>query len=193
MENLSDAATPTDEIRRGAADLFLLAYLLTGHTEESIDIAADAAVSEDGAHPFFSEWMRRWRRRLVIAKALASVRDELADSARRTKRVRLTRATRSPVQVPPGRAMNGADLERMLLAIDLFPRVVLLLLVYEGMRIADAAALLDADPALLKKAQIVALQALAASQTPAAQPHLRHSARSERCRWLRRDPAQAIP
>jgi hypothetical protein len=53
-----------------------------------------------------------------------------------------------------------ADLERALLAIEVFPRAALLLLVFEGVRIADAATLLDAGPDLLKKAQTIGLREL---------------------------------
>ena len=56
-----------------------------------------------------------------------------------------------------------ADLEKALLAIDPFPRAALLLLVFEGIRMADAAALLDADPALIRKAQAIGLRELTAN------------------------------
>ena len=50
-----------------------------------------------------------------------------------------------------------------LLAIDLFPRATLLLLVFEGMQIADAATLLDTEPDLLKKAEAIGLRELTAN------------------------------
>jgi hypothetical protein len=51
-------------------------------------------------------------------------------------------------------------LERALLAIDAFPRCVLLLLMFEGHSIDDAMVLLDADRELVHKAQVFALQEL---------------------------------
>src|ERR1700680_2842850 len=83
-------------------------------------------------------------------KALTAIHGELADSARRTE---IAQASRSGT--PRNWSLNPdttkADLEPALLAIDLFPRATLLLLVFEGMQIADAATLLDTDPDLLKK------------------------------------------
>jgi len=50
-----------------------------------------------------------------------------------------------------------------MLPIDLFPRAAFLLLVFEGIRMADAAILLAADPALIRKAQTIGLQELTAN------------------------------
>jgi hypothetical protein len=44
----------TEHTRKAAVDLYWLAFLLTGSRDISIDIAADAAVSEDDANPFFT-------------------------------------------------------------------------------------------------------------------------------------------
>jgi integrase len=150
-----------------AADLYLLAFLLTGHRNVSIDIAANAAVSEDYPNSFFADWMRDWRRRLVIGKALTAIRDELADSARRTKRARVDAAAAWQRNWSTRPVVTQTELERALLAIDVFPRAALLLLVFEGMRIGDAATLLDADSALVKKAQVIGLHELTASLAPA--------------------------
>jgi DNA-directed RNA polymerase specialized sigma24 family protein len=56
-----------------------------------------------------------------------------------------------------------ADLERVMLAIDVFPRAALLLLVFEGLQMADAATLLEADPSLIRKAQAIGLRELIAN------------------------------
>jgi len=152
----------TGDIEKAAADLYWLAFLLTGRRDLSIDIAADAAASQDNANPFFADWMRGWQRRLVVAKALTAIHVELADSARQTEI-----ASASNSGVPRDWSLSPdttkADLERALLAIDLFPRATLLLLIFEGMRIADAATLLDAGPDLLKKAQAIGLRELTAN------------------------------
>jgi DNA-directed RNA polymerase specialized sigma24 family protein len=152
----------TEDPKRAAVDLYWLAFLLTGRRDISIDIAADAAASGDHANPFFADWMRGWQRRLVIAKALAAIHGELADSVRRTE---IAQASRSgmPRNWSLSPETNKADLERALLAIGLFPRAALLLLVFEGVRIADAATLLDAKPELLKKAQVIGLRELTAN------------------------------
>src|SRR5580704_18951665 len=81
----TEAAKNTTDIEKGVADLYWLAFLLTGRRDVSFDIAADAAVSQDDANPFFADWMRGWQRRLVIANALTAIHVELADSARQTE------------------------------------------------------------------------------------------------------------
>jgi DNA-directed RNA polymerase specialized sigma24 family protein len=48
-------------------------------------------------------------------------------------------------------------------AIDPFPRAALLLLIFEGLTMDDAASLLDADPTLIRKAQAIGLRELTAS------------------------------
>ena len=105
--------------------------------------------------------MLAWSRRLVIAKALAAIRDELAPvgapdgieapdkAARFRRRTGLSHSDTTKIQ-----------LERALLAIDVFPRCALLLSVFERMSVEDAALLLDADLDLVRKAQMIGLQEL---------------------------------
>jgi DNA-directed RNA polymerase specialized sigma24 family protein len=175
-----ETAENTEDMRNDAADLYRLAFLLTGRQDLSIDIAADTAVSSwDDASPF-GNWMRGWQRRLVIGRALTEVHDELADSARRTERARAHGWTvRKNWSL--GSDTTKADLDQALLAIDLFPRAVLLLVVFESIRTADAATLLDADPALIRKAQAIGLRELTANlagkKSSAAPKTL--------CSWLR--------
>jgi hypothetical protein len=158
----TEAAQNTGDIKKAAADLYWLAFLLTGRRDISIDIAANAAASQDYANSFFADWMRGWQRRLVIAGALTAVHDELADSARRTQ-IAHGDSSATPRNWSLSPNTTKADLERALLAIDLFPRAAVLLLVFEGLRIADAAILLNADPDLLKDAQVIGLRELTAN------------------------------
>jgi DNA-directed RNA polymerase specialized sigma24 family protein len=164
---VTEAAKNPEDIKRDAADLYWLVFLLTGRRDVSIDIPADAAASED-PNSFFGDWMRDWRRHLVIGQALTAIRDELADSARRTKQAHVDAAATSQRNWSTTPVVTKAELERALLAIDIFPRAALLLLVFEDMRIADVAALLKADSALVKKAQAIGLHELTASLAPAA-------------------------
>jgi DNA-directed RNA polymerase specialized sigma24 family protein len=157
-----ETAKDTEDIRTDAAHLYWLAFLLTELQDLSIDIASDAVVPEDDASPFFADWMRGWQRRLVIGRALTAIHDELADSARRTQQA--GGGSASPPRnwsLSPG--TTKADLEQALLSIDLFPRAALLLLVFEGMHMPDAVILLDADPALIRKAQAIGLRELTAN------------------------------
>jgi len=150
-----------DSPEKGAADLYRLAFLLTERPEISIDIAVDAA-SQDGGDSFFDGWMRAWSRRIVISKALAAIRQQLADSARRTQQARMSRWALPPRSwsLPPD--TSKPHIEEALLAIDLFPRAAVLLSVYEGVPVADTATLLDADVALVKKAVAIGVRELTA-------------------------------
>jgi len=139
---------------------YWLAFLLTGHREPSVHVAIQAIESEDGANSFFSTWMRAWSRRVVIAKALAAIRGELAASASRTA----ARHAEKTVLPPRNSALDPetarVQIERVLLAIDLFPRCALLLLVFERVSLEDAAILLDVNPNLVRKAQVIGLREL---------------------------------
>jgi DNA-directed RNA polymerase specialized sigma24 family protein len=158
-----EAPLMIDTTKKDAADLYWLAFLLAGRPDVSIDIAVETAVAQQEASPFFASWMRSWSRRIVVAKALAAIRDELAESARRTElaRIREWAAPARGWSLPP--QTTKAQIEEALLAIDVFPRAALLLLIFERLRIADAATLLDADAALVRKAQALALRDLTAN------------------------------
>jgi DNA-directed RNA polymerase specialized sigma24 family protein len=140
-------------MKRDAADLHWLAYLLTGRRDLSIEIAVDTVASPPNRKQFFSDWMGAWARRIVIARALAAVRDELAESARRTRLARNIRSARVPRGWSLNPQTNKAQIERALLAMDIFPRAVVVLSILEGVRISDAAVILDADATLVRKAQ----------------------------------------
>ncbi len=185
-----ETANNTDDARNHATDLYWLAFLLTGREDISIDVAADAAVSGDYATPFFTDWMRGWQRRVVIGKALAAIHDPLAASARRAQLGHVSGSARPPRNWSLNPGTTKADLEQALLAIDLFPRAALLLLVFEGIRMADAATLLDADPALIRKAQAIGLRELTANlagrSSSVDQRRSEVTPRPKRlCSWLR--------
>jgi DNA-directed RNA polymerase specialized sigma24 family protein len=143
-----------------AANLYWLAFLLTGNREASVDAAAETIAASE-ASPFFLAWMLTWSRKVVIAKALAAIRQELAVSARRVAVARSPRGVRLPPNWTLSDAAGKVELERALLAIDAFPRCVLLLLLFEGLSMEDAAVLLDADRELIRKAQAFAVEELA--------------------------------
>ena len=140
--------------------IYWLAYLLTGQREPSLDVALEAIDLSDDANPFFSTWMLAWSRRLVIAKALPVIRDELAASARRTASMRDTKPTLPQPGWALDRRTTKIQLDRALLAIDPFPRCALLLSIFEGMALEDAAILLDVDQRLVRKGQIAGLREL---------------------------------
>jgi DNA-directed RNA polymerase specialized sigma24 family protein len=149
-----------EQANQRAADLYWLAFLLTGHRGLSVDVALDSVAFPDDANPFFSAWMLAWSRRVFIAKTLAGIRDELASSARRTASKRAERAALPPRNWTADRDTTKAQLESALLAIDVFPRCALLLSVFEGMPLEDVAILLNVERDLVRKAQLIGLREL---------------------------------
>jgi len=152
-----------DQQAQHVADLHWLAFLLTGSHEASLDIAIEAAASGDSAHPYFSNWMAAWSRRVVISKALAGIHDALAESAQRTEQKRIHHASLPPRDWSLDRGTTKGDIENALLAIDLLPRAALLLTVFEGVPVADAAVLLDASAELDAKGRMIGLRELTAN------------------------------
>jgi len=144
----------------GPFQIYWLAFLLTGRREPSIDMTLEALDVRDGVDSFFSTWMLAWSRRVVIAKALAAIRGELAASARRTAFRRGEKASLPPQNWALSRDTNKAQIERALLAIDMFPRCAILLTLFEGVSLEDAAILLDGDRDLVRKAQSIGLRDL---------------------------------
>src|SRR4051812_42620201 len=145
-----------DQMQSQAASLYRLAWLLTGKREISVDATLETLDTETDSDSF-GEWMLAWSRRLVIAKVLTAVRGELAASARRTSSMRL----KSPA-LPLGSAKLGdqttsIQLERALLAIDMFPRCAVVLTVFEGISVHDAAVLLDATEDIVRQARAAGL------------------------------------
>jgi DNA-directed RNA polymerase specialized sigma24 family protein len=144
---------------KDVTSLYWLAFLLTGASDISIDVAAATALSQAAVNPFFATWIRAWSRKIVIAKAVSAIRDELRASVHRTGRARVPGP--APLQkwsLPA--STTKTQIEQALLAVDLFPRAAVLLSIFEGMSIADAATILDADVTLVRKAQAIGLREL---------------------------------
>ena len=149
-----------DQVSERMVDLYWLALLLTGHSESSVEIAIESFDSQDEASPFNSTWMSAWSRRVVIAKALSSIRKDLVDSANRTKSARAGKSAFPPRDWTLNPATTKAQLEAALLTIDVFPRCALVLSFFEKASIEDTAVLLNADRSLVGKAQAIGLQEL---------------------------------
>jgi hypothetical protein len=143
-------------LERSGARLCALAFLITGDWDVSIDAVAgslDAGLKADALYT---------ARRLVAAEAVAAIRPRLRESA-----VRIAAMTVDPGEwLGPATEMSSlrpptrADVERALLSIDSFPRVVLLLTVFEGFSIADAGRLLETNDRLVRDAQVIGLLVL---------------------------------
>lgn len=162
-----------EEPKQQAANLYWLAFLLTGNRGESADLAAEA-IEIRADNPFFSTWMLAWSRKVVIAKALGAIREELAASAHRIAAARGCKtASNLPRNWSLAASAGKRELERALLAIEAFPRCVLLLLLFEGLSLEDATVLLDVDHELIAKAQVFALQELARNLAAQTAPRVR--------------------
>jgi DNA-directed RNA polymerase specialized sigma24 family protein len=149
-----------EQANQCAADLHWLAFLLTGRCETGVDVVVETIASKDAPNFFFSAWMLAWSRRVFIAKALAAIRENLAASARRTESRRADQFALPARTWVLDQATTKLDLERALLAIDVFPRAAILLSVFERVPLKDAAILLDADAGLVCKAQMFGLREL---------------------------------
>lgn len=152
-----------DQMYQRAADHYRLAFVLTGEREVSLDATLEALGSANDPDWSFADWMSAWARRIVIAKVLSAIRVELAESARRTVSLRLPNQKLPPGSAHQGHGPTAVQLERALLAIDVFPRCALVLTLYEGISVDDAAVLLDTTVDLLKKARTFALTQLLAN------------------------------
>jgi DNA-directed RNA polymerase specialized sigma24 family protein len=120
-----------EEPKQNAADLHRLATLITGRREIASNVTTEALARADDRDASFSTWMRAWSRRVVIAEALAAVREDVSASARRTT---LQGAEKHAAPPPPWVLDEGtskSDLEQALLPIDVFPKAAVLLLVSE--------------------------------------------------------------
>ena len=138
-------------------DLHWLAFLLTGRRDQSIDLAVETVAGFHTAQPFFAAWMEAWSRRLVIAKALTGIREELAASVRRTEFKRVHESGLPPRDWRIGQGTTKSELEAALLAIDYFPRAALVLSLFENVSAPDCAVILDASVDLVKKALAIGL------------------------------------
>jgi DNA-directed RNA polymerase specialized sigma24 family protein len=146
--------------KQNAVNLHWLATLLTGSGEIAAGVTVEAIAASDDPDAVFSAWIRAWSRRLVIARALTTVREDLAASARRMALRRFEESALPPPSWVLDPGTTKSDLERALLSIDVFPRAAVLLLVFERVPLRDAAILLDAEPDLVRKAQAAGVREL---------------------------------
>ncbi|MGO9257803.1 MAG: hypothetical protein ACLQU1_16045 [Bryobacteraceae bacterium] len=153
------------------AGLYWLATLLTGSREIAAEVTIESVSADPDPRDFLSSWTPKrgsreeevWFRRLVIANALAAVREELANSARRIALRRDGDADLPSCPWALDRASTKSDLEHALLRIEPFPRAAVLLQVFEGAPLHDVASLLESDPELVEKALAIGLSGLTAN------------------------------
>ena len=152
---------PTLEtVNNHAAALYRLAFLLTGDRAWSLDVTLEAIDSHDGEESFFSSWVVAWSHKVVIARALAGIRDDIVVSARRTasRRDENIALPRRDWILDPDTTLD--KIESAVLGIDAFPRCALLLTLFEKVSVDAAAVLLDEDRDLVRKGQVIGLREL---------------------------------
>jgi len=135
------------------AELYWLAFLLTGDRERSVQ-AYTAALNSEAPAPALQGFILAWARKLVIVAALGTMRRQLRESMLRT------RATTADRLKDLGRLASvdlenftKNELEEVLLAMDAFQRCAVILTVLERMPVQDVADLLGADDSTVKAAQ----------------------------------------
>jgi len=163
------------QLKDHVGGLHWLAFLLTGRREIAFDVTAQAIDLTGDSNPFFSTWMASWSRRLVMARALAAVREDLHSSARRIALGFPEHSALPPLSWVMDEGTTKSDLERALLPIDLFPRAAVLLLVFECVPLKDAAILLDSEADLVKQAMAAGVRDLTMNlaRTQVPWPHRR--------------------
>jgi hypothetical protein len=134
----------------------LLAHLLTGQSETSLDLAIEFS------DPCGGPGRRQSSRELVIARALQAIRPELETSSRLLSRI----LDVPEIHVDPTASnppLTRAQVERAVLSMDAFTRCTVVLRILEGLALDETAALLGASADLIRQAQVVGLAALTAS------------------------------
>ena len=148
-----------------AAQLYRLAFLLTGDCACSVNAAVEALNTDDAANPFFGDWMVAWVRELVIARAHSAVSDEMRASVLRRRFDYSNEMESVPLSAwNPGHDAPSHQFQHALLAIDLFPRCALLLMVFEKLSADDTVILLNADKELVMTAKLIGLVMLVRNQ-----------------------------
>jgi hypothetical protein len=138
-----------------SSELYSLALLLTGDRERSVSTLT-SAFELAGGHRVFKGPALPNARKLIAITALATVEQDLRESARRTQRLLeqdFPQIDDLPAHIwVEGRATR-AEWERAALAVDVFQRDALLLTVFEGLPMEEVTLLLNADEATVRAAQ----------------------------------------
>ncbi len=127
------------------SNLYWIAFLLTARSELSLSVLLEVLDSEDLSEFMSSPQTLAHVRKRVVARALAAIREEVTASAQQTAARLLNRTVLPVANWPIGPHISRDQLEEALLAIEDFPRCALLLTVFEGISVDEAAELLHRD------------------------------------------------
>jgi hypothetical protein len=134
--------------------LYWLALILTGCEAISVNVTAEVLSTKSGN-----------LRRAVVAQSVAAKESELRwarDRYQRQAEYGLESELRMGLDTMP----EFFEVRDALLAVDLFPRHALLLTVFEGFSVRDAARCLDANEQSIRDGRGDGLVALAQNMTP---------------------------
>jgi hypothetical protein len=141
-----------ENFERNSSELYQLAFLLTGNADRSVEAFNSALDFEEEDNPIFGGFMNAWARKLIIVEALGTMEKELRASKQRVARRAGNEAVGGGKWKQRGHIARE-EFEEAVISIDAFPRCAMLLTIFEGMSIKDAAALLHADDSLTAAAQ----------------------------------------
>ncbi|MGA3185719.1 MAG: hypothetical protein ABSF22_01290 [Bryobacteraceae bacterium] len=143
---------------KNLAELYWLAYLLTGNEDRSVHASSSALDIDDG---LFDGEKKKWARALTIVEALGTIETVLRRSL-----VRVAQSNGEEMASQAewmGRArITTEEFEDAVLRIDAFPRCAMLLTIFEGLPIKATALLLNASMALTAAAQRIGIVQLTA-------------------------------
>jgi hypothetical protein len=145
-----------ENFETNSGELYKLAFLLTGNTDRSIEAFDKAINFEEGENPAFGGFMNAWARKLIIVEALGTIEAELRASKRRVARMTEDEPGHE-AEWKPREHIAREEFEEAVISIDAFPRCAMVLTIFEGMSIEDAAVLLNADKSLTAAAQRIGI------------------------------------
>jgi hypothetical protein len=134
--------------------LYWIAFILTGCEATSVNVTAEVLSTKSGN-----------LRRTVVIQSVAAKESDLRlarDRYQRQAEYGLVSEFRAGLDAMP----DFFDVRNALLAIDLFPRYALLLTVFEGFSVRDAAMCLDSNEQSICDARSDGLLSLARNMTP---------------------------
>ena len=145
-----------DDFQKQSYELYSLAFLLTGNADRSVEAFNRVLDFEGEANPTFDDFMNWWARKLIIVEALGTISAELESSKQRVARA-AEDAIPTNAKWQPRPHIGREEFEEAVIAIDAFPRCAMLLTIFEGMSIEEAALLLNEDEAMTRRAQQIGI------------------------------------
>src|SRR5882757_5425571 len=76
-----------ETFEKNSSELYWLAYLLTGNTDQGVQAFDRALDFDEEENPVFGEFMSAWARKLVIVEAIGGIEKDLRGSMHRVARL----------------------------------------------------------------------------------------------------------